>query len=155
MRALWPLAWLLLFRPSPRLACFNWWRGRLLRAWGCEVDRTARVYPSAWIAEPWRVRIQDAATIGERCTIEREATIGRCATVSQEAWVSDRVVLFHHSWLAARAFVCPGVFVFQGAIVGAAAVVTSSVPPWSVVAGNPAQVIKQRELKCEPSSACP
>jgi acetyltransferase-like isoleucine patch superfamily enzyme len=35
----------------------------------------------------------------------------------------------------------------EGAIVGAAAVVVSDVPDWQIVAGNPAQLIKQRVLR--------
>ena len=35
----------------------------------------------------------------------------------------------------------------NGVVVGAGAVVTKDVEPWSVVAGNPAKFIKKRELK--------
>ncbi len=42
------------------------------------------------------------------------------------------------AWLASRVIVLPGVDVGDGAIVGAGAVVTRSVPPHSVVAGVPA-----------------
>ena len=153
MRVLWPLAWLLLFRPSPRLACFNWWRVGLLRAWGCEADRTARVYPSAWIAEPWHVFIEAKCVIGERSTLEGMHRLETGVTVSHEAWICDGSLLMANCWIGARAYVKPSVG--EGAIVGACAVPTRFVPAWSVVAGNPAQVIKQRELKCEPSSACP
>jgi putative colanic acid biosynthesis acetyltransferase WcaF len=51
------------------------------------------------------------------------------------------------SWVAARAFVGPGVVVGEGAVVGACAVVMKDVPPWTVVAGNPARTIGMRELR--------
>ena len=49
--------------------------------------------------------------------------------------------------VCADAFVGPGVVIVEGAVVGARAVVMKNVEPWTVVAGNPAQVIKIRELK--------
>ncbi len=50
-------------------------------------------------------------------------------------------------WIGAGAFIGPGVTVGQGAVVGARAVVVQDVPPWKVVAGNPARVIKDRVLR--------
>lgn len=45
-------------------------------------------------------------------------------------------------WIGAGAVILPGVTVGEGAIVGAGAVVTKDVEAHSVVAGNPAKVIK-------------
>jgi acetyltransferase-like isoleucine patch superfamily enzyme len=39
--------------------------------------------------------------------------------------------------------VLPGVSIGEGSIVGARSVVTENVPPYTVVAGNPARVIRQ------------
>ncbi len=46
------------------------------------------------------------------------------------------------SWVAAAAFVAPGVEIGAGSVVAAGSVVTASVPPGSVVRGNPAVVVK-------------
>jgi virginiamycin A acetyltransferase len=47
-------------------------------------------------------------------------------------------------WLGYRALVLPGVTIGDGAVIAAAAVVASDVAPYSVVAGNPARVVRRR-----------
>jgi len=47
-------------------------------------------------------------------------------------------------WVGANAVILGGVNIGEGAIVGAGAVVTKSVPPYSIVAGVPATVIRKR-----------
>jgi virginiamycin A acetyltransferase len=53
-------------------------------------------------------------------------------------------VVGHDVWLGYRAIVLPGVTVGHGAIVAAASVVTADVPPYAIVAGNPARVVRRR-----------
>lgn len=47
-------------------------------------------------------------------------------------------------WIGREAVILPGVTVGDGAIVGARALVSRDVPPYAVVAGNPARVVKLR-----------
>jgi virginiamycin A acetyltransferase len=56
---------------------------------------------------------------------------GRCVTIGPATWIGDGVTIV-------------GADVGAGAIVGAGAVVTKNVEPFTVVAGNPAKVIKKR-----------
>jgi len=53
-------------------------------------------------------------------------------------------VLGHDVWLGYEALVLPGVTIGNGAIVGARAVVSSDVPPYAVVGGNPARLLRMR-----------
>jgi putative colanic acid biosynthesis acetyltransferase WcaF len=46
--------------------------------------------------------------------------------------------------VAAEAFVGPGVRVGEGAVLGARAVAFHDLDPWTVYAGNPAQIIRKR-----------
>ena len=52
------------------------------------------------------------------------------------------VVIEDDAWIGFKATVLKGVRIGRGAVVAAGAVVTKDVPPFSVVAGNPAKVIK-------------
>lgn len=58
----------------------------------------------------------------------------------------NKVVIEDDVWLGLRAVIMPGVRVGRGAVVGACAVVTKDVPPYAVVVGVPAKVIKTRKV---------
>ena len=47
-------------------------------------------------------------------------------------------------WLGHRVLVMPGVTIGHGAIVAAASVVVSDIPPYAIAGGNPAHVIRRR-----------
>jgi virginiamycin A acetyltransferase len=53
-------------------------------------------------------------------------------------------VVGHDVWLGYQALVLPGVTIGHGAVVAAASVVSSDVAPYSIVAGNPARLVRPR-----------
>ena len=64
----------------------------------------------------------------------------------KQGWQKDEpIVIEDDVWVGARVTILPGVTIGKGAIVGAASVVTRDVPPYAVVAGNPAKKIGQRK----------
>lgn len=65
------------------------------------------------------------------------------AYVDEVAGYGDTVI-GNDVWLGFEALVLPGVTIGDGAIVGSRAVVSRDVPPYSIVAGNPARVVRRR-----------
>jgi acetyltransferase-like isoleucine patch superfamily enzyme len=49
-------------------------------------------------------------------------------------------------WVGFNSIILKGVTIGEGAIVGAGSVVTKDVPPWTIVAGNPARIIREIPL---------
>jgi phosphonate metabolism protein (transferase hexapeptide repeat family) len=60
-------------------------------------------------------------------------------------WRSQyRVVIGPDVWIGHGAILMPGVSVGTGAIIGSGSVVTKNVPDYTIVAGNPARIIRRR-----------
>ncbi len=65
------------------------------------------------------------------------------AILNSEFNVSEKPIIIEDNvWICFNAVILKGVTIGKGAIVAASAVVTEDVPPFTVVAGNPARVIK-------------
>ena len=79
-------------------------------------------------------------------TLRRNAT-GK-AWVNQDVAVNSddfpRTVIGDDAWIGSNAMIMSGVTIGTGAAVGAGAVVTKDVPPYAIVAGVPARVIRYR-----------
>lgn len=63
---------------------------------------------------------------------------------AKEAQTKGAITVGDDVWLGHNAMVMSGVTISQGAVIAAGAVVTKDVPPYAIVAGNPARVIKYR-----------
>jgi len=158
-RAAWQTVWALLFRPSPKI--FYGWRRLLLRLFGARVGFGAHVHSSVKIWAPWNLEMGEHSCLGPYvdCYNVARVYLGEFATVSQYSYlctathdysdlnmplVARPVQIGKRAWVAADVFVGPGVTVGEGAVVGARSSVFRDVPEWTIVAGNPARVIKPR-----------
>lgn len=56
----------------------------------------------------------------------------------------QKVVIGNDVWIGAKATIMPGITIGDGAVVGSNAVVTRDVPPYAIVVGVPAKIIKYR-----------
>ena len=59
------------------------------------------------------------------------------------------VVIEEGVWVGCNVTILKGVIIGKGSVVAAGSVVTKSVPPYTIVAGNPARVIKERFSICQ------
>lgn len=57
-----------------------------------------------------------------------------------------KVVIQDKVWIGFNVIVLKGVTIGEGAIVGAGSVVSKDVPPFTIVAGNPARVVRKLDL---------
>ena len=57
---------------------------------------------------------------------------------------SKQVLIGHDVWIGHGATILPGRTVSNGAVVGAGSIVTKSVEPYTIVAGNPARLVRPR-----------
>lgn len=57
-----------------------------------------------------------------------------------------KVTIGANCWIGTRVIILPGVNIGEGTIIGAGAVVSKSCPPGSILVGNPAKVVKTRDM---------
>lgn len=162
LRVVWGLAWLVLcrFTPPPLHA----WRRLVLRLFGARIGKGARVHASVRIWLPANLELGEQALIGPGAIIYNQGriTIGARTVISQRAHlcasthdISDPhfqlvlrpITIGTGCWIAAEAFVGPGVTVGDGAVIGARAALFENAVENGVYSGNPARLIKQRELR--------
>ena len=70
-------------------------------------------------------------------------------TMLEQPTTRKGVTIEDDVWLGTRCVILDGVTIGKGSIVAAGAIVNTSVPPYSIVAGVPAKIIKSRILKPE------
>ena len=75
---------------------------------------------------------------------ERDNPSGSCWTEKHEENVLRPVTIGNDVWIGVRVIILGGVKIGNGAVIGAGSVVTRDVPPYAVVAGAPARLIRYR-----------
>lgn len=162
LRVLWAPFKILFIRGSGRW--LSPLRIQALRLFGAHIERPALVMDGVNVWHPWSLTLRRYCTLGRGVEVYNYAhiTLGEQATVSQGTYLcsashdfEDRtmpliyypITIAAQAWVSANCFIGPGTTVGEGAVVGACSVVVKDVPPWTVVAGNPARVIRPRRLR--------
>ena len=89
-----------------------------------------------------------AIKTGDNVSIGPEATILTLGHDPQSAHFEDKggqVEIGDFVWIGYRATILPGIKIGEGAVIGAGSLVSKDVPPYAIVAGNPARPIGERK----------
>ncbi|MBL6939873.1 MAG: acyltransferase [Alphaproteobacteria bacterium] len=117
--------------------------------WGY-IGEGSRIWSGGRITIGNRVLIAHNVNVFDNLThpISPEARHQQCKSIYERGHPIDislgekPVQIDDDSWIGANSTVLCGVHIGRAAIIGAGSVVTSNVPPYSIVAGNPAKVVR-------------
>ena len=127
-----------------KLSTLRWLRREIVRVmrfyytrvWGMDIDPTATFSLSARFDKTNPTGLH----IGARTYIAFDAAI---LTHDMTRGLRLHTRIGKHCFIGARSVILPGLQIGDESIVGAGSVVTKDVPPRSIVAGNPAQIIRR------------
>lgn len=130
-----------------------------------EAGISINVEHGAYFGRGDQVRLGDRSGIGVNARIHGPVDIGSDVMMGPDVMIYARNHQFHDTavpmirqgfaesktvvieddvWIGARAVILPGVTIGRGSIVAAQCVVTKSIAPYSIVAGNPGRVVRNR-----------
>ncbi|TVQ63401.1 MAG: putative colanic acid biosynthesis acetyltransferase [Phycisphaerales bacterium] len=151
---------------------FYEFRSRILRLFGAKIPPGVRIRRTARFVAPWNLEMGTNSSIGDHATLicVGKIKIGDHVSISQLCYivagshdytktampaVAMPITIEDHTWVAADVFICGGVTVGEGCVIGARAVVSRSTEPWGIYVGNPARRKGDRRLEGvhEPSPA--
>jgi acetyltransferase-like isoleucine patch superfamily enzyme len=107
----------------------------------------SNIGPYSYIGCSGPIRIGNNVMVSPRVSMYAENhIIAGIDTPMKEQGVSQKgITIGDDCWIAANSVILDGVTIGQGAVVAAGAVVSRDVPPYAVVGGVPAKIIKMRQ----------
>ncbi|MDB5200749.1 MAG: colanic acid biosynthesis acetyltransferase WcaF [Ferruginibacter sp.] len=136
----------------------------LLRSFGAKIGEGLVLKPHVNIKYPWLLVVGDHCWIGEHVWIDNLGlvTLGNNVCLSQGALLLSgnhdftktgfdlrvsKIELEDGVWIGAKAVVCGGVIAGSHAVLSVGSVATTSLEPYGIYRGNPAEKVKQRVIQ--------
>lgn len=132
----------------------------ILTAWEINDSEEHFVFPEITFGDGTVIGEQSHITAIHKISIGKNVLSGRCLTITDNGhgdtnfksmdstprqrplYSKGPVIIEDNVWLGDKVTVLPGVTIGRNSIVGANAVVTKNIPPFSIVGGNPGKIIK-------------
>ncbi|WP_114751635.1 acyltransferase [Pleomorphovibrio marinus] len=114
---------------------------------GLKVGNNSSIGPYAYIGCSGYIEIGDNVMMSPRVSIYSENHVFSDSEIPMiEQGVNRSFVKIENDcWIASHSVILAGVTIGRGSIIAAGSIVTKDVPPYSIVGGNPAKLIKSRK----------
>ena len=108
---------------------------------GVKIGEKCFISTREWPGEPYLITIGNHVQLTRNVSIHTHGGGNSIRETHPDFDIFGKVVIEDWAYIGAYAHIMPGVTVGKGALVAAGSIVTKSVPPHTVVGGNPARVI--------------
>jgi serine O-acetyltransferase len=109
------------------------------------MDISWKTEVGAGVAMPhgWGIVINPSAKIGKNVTLFHGVTLGRRDRIfKDETRQSEYPIIEDEVWIGPHAIIVGGVTIGRGSRIAGGAFVTTNIPPYSIVVGNPSNIVK-------------
>lgn len=151
----------------PRFRAINSVKSMFLRVMGARVGKRVVYYPGVWICTGRNLGLGDDVdlALGVLITTDGGVSIGDRTLIGYHTQIisgnhvipanKGRIFGSGHTkapvsigadvWIGAQCVILPGVTIGEGSVIAAGSVVTRDIPAFSIAAGVPAKVIRERD----------
>ena len=100
-----------------------------------------------FVNQPYHLFLGDRVSISPKCIFILMSHPNNSNIRNFVPQHNGDIIIEEDAWIGAGTIILPGIHIGKGAIIGAGSVVTKDVEPYTIVAGNPARIIRKVDVK--------